>query len=97
MAALLAPGVAAARDAAYSYDVPVEARSPWPEMRRAARNTAASPIRARYHGDRPWSFTTARGIFSTPVIGGDGTIYVGSADRYFYALRPDSRLARRSG
>ena len=33
-----------------------------------------------------------RGIFSTPVIGGDGTVYVGSADHYFYALRPDGRL-----
>jgi outer membrane protein assembly factor BamB len=87
--ALLAQGVAAAQVRAFSYDVPVQARSPWPEMRRDSRNTAASPIRARYRGDRPWSFATARGIFSTPVIGGDGTIYVGSADHYFYALRPD--------
>jgi outer membrane protein assembly factor BamB len=61
-------------------------------MRRDSRNTAASPIRAHYSGDQPWSLATGRGIFSTPVIGGNGTVYVGSADRYFYALRPDGRV-----
>ena len=70
----------------FSYDVPVLAGSPWPEMRRDSRNTAESPIRGRYRGDRPWSCRTGRGIFSTPVIGDDGTAYVGSADGYFYAL-----------
>jgi outer membrane protein assembly factor BamB len=75
----------------FSYDVPVLAASPWPEMRRDSRNTGSSPIRGRYRGDRPWSFRTARGIFSTPVIGDDGTVYVGSADGYFYALGTDGR------
>jgi outer membrane protein assembly factor BamB len=77
---------------AFSYEVPVPKRSPWPEMRRDSRNTGASPIRAHWGGDRPWSFATARGIFSTPVIGGNGTVYIGSADHYFYALRPDGRV-----
>jgi len=67
----------------FSYDVPVQAKSPWPEMRRDSRNTASSPVRDRYLGGRPWAFATKRGIFSTPVIGGDNTIYVGSADRNF--------------
>jgi outer membrane protein assembly factor BamB len=57
-------------------------------MRRDSRNTGASPIRGRYRGGRPWSFATGRGIFSTPVIGGDGAVYFGSADGYFYALGP---------
>ena len=65
--------------------IPLDASSPWPEMRHDSRNTGVSPIVARYHGDRPWAFRTGRGIFSTPVIGGDGTVYVGSADTYFYA------------
>ena len=83
------PGPAAA---ATSPTVPLDSSSPWPEMRRDSRNTGSSPIVARYHGDRPWSFKTARGIFSTPVIGGDGTIYVGSADTYFYAISKSGRL-----
>ena len=72
--------------------VPLDAGSPWPEMRHDSRNTGQSPIVARYHGDRPWVFRTGRGIFSTPIIGADGTIYIGSADTYFYAIKPDGRL-----
>ena len=78
--------------AATSPTVPLDSSSPWPEMRHDSRNTGSSPIVARYRGDRPWSFKTARGIFSTPVIGGDGTIYVGSADTYFYAISTSGRL-----
>ncbi len=68
------------------------ALSPWPEMRHDKRNTGLSPIVARFHGDRPWAFKTGRGIFSTPVIGGDGTVYVGSGDSWFYAIRPSGTL-----
>jgi outer membrane protein assembly factor BamB len=82
--ALAAPGGAAA----YRYEVPVQASSPWPEMRHDHRNTASSPVRARYRGHRPWALRTGKGIFSTPFVGGDGTVYVGSADARFYALRP---------
>jgi outer membrane protein assembly factor BamB len=91
-AALAIALVAADQASAFTYDVPVQASSPWPEMRRDSRNTANSPTHARYRGDRPWSFATARGIFSTPVIGGNGTVYVGSADQSFYALRSDGRV-----
>ena len=61
-------------------------------MRHDPRNTGRSEIVARYRGDRPWTFETGRGVFSTPVIGGDGTVYVGSADSYFYAIGLDGKL-----
>ena len=87
---------APARGHVYAYDVPVLAGSPWPEMRRDSRNTAESPIRGRYRsGEKPWAFKTGRGIFSTPVIGDDGTVYVGSADGNFYALGEDGEPAWR--
>ncbi len=70
----------------------LDTASPWPEMHHDSHNTGVSPIVGRYHGDRPWAFRTGRGIFSTPVIGGDGTIYVGSADTYFYAIGAGGRL-----
>ncbi|MFN8161687.1 MAG: PQQ-binding-like beta-propeller repeat protein [Solirubrobacterales bacterium] len=89
---LLAPVPALAKSHGFHYAVPVQQTSPWPEMRRDSRNTGASPIRARYRGGRPWRFRTLRGIFSTPVIGGDGTVYVGSADHDFYALGPGGGL-----
>ena len=66
---------------------PVGGEPSWPSMRHDTRNTGATGIAAAYApGARPWTFATAKGIFSTPVIGGDGTAYVGSADTTFYAL-----------
>jgi outer membrane protein assembly factor BamB len=62
-------------------------------MRHDARNTGATNLRGiARKGDRPWAFATRKGIFSTPVIGADGGVYAGSADRFFYALAPDGRL-----
>lgn len=66
--------------------VPFDPSSPWPVMRHDERNTGESPIGARYTGDRPWSYATGKAIFSTPVLGGNGTVYVGSADGYLYAI-----------
>ncbi|MGA1826481.1 MAG: PQQ-binding-like beta-propeller repeat protein [bacterium] len=56
--------------------------------------------RSPYEGpDTPaleWTYTTNdTGFFytdSNPVIGADGTIYVGSSDSYFYAINPDGKL-----
>jgi outer membrane protein assembly factor BamB len=86
--AIVCTGAACAKAA----PVPLDAASPWPEMRHDSRNTGASEIAAHYSGGRPWAFATGRGIFSTPVLGGDGTVYVGSGDTYFYAVGPDGRL-----
>ena len=91
LAAALAPAGAQAAPApartTYAYDVPTQSTSPWPSMRRDRRNTGASPIAGVYRkGDRPWRLETGKGIFSTPVLGGDGAVYVGSADGNFYAL-----------
>jgi outer membrane protein assembly factor BamB len=61
-------------------------------MRHDRRNSGSTDIRGRYHrGDRPWSFRTGKGVFSTPVIGRDETVYAGSADTWFYALGPNGR------
>ena len=76
----------------FNYDVPVDPAAPWPLFRRDRRNTGQSALPATYAGDRPWSFATGKGIFSTPVIDGDGTVYVGSADHSFYAINVDGTL-----
>lgn len=80
----------------YSYDVPTSASSPWPMMRRTAANDGRStviPPRTAASGEAPWRYPTGKGIFSVPVIGEDGRVLVGSADRTFYAIEPDGRLA----
>ena len=73
----------------YGYEVPVQAASPWPLFRRDHRNSGRSPIKAAYHGDKPWVFATGKGVFSSPVIDASGVIYIGSADKNFYAINPD--------
>ena len=37
-----------------------------------------------------WAFE-ARPVFTSPAIGSDGTVYVGSADKKLYAIKTDSK------
>ncbi|MBK9180530.1 MAG: PQQ-binding-like beta-propeller repeat protein [Acidimicrobiales bacterium] len=76
----------------YRYDVPLDPQSPWPKFRANSRQTGASAVAGEDTGAEPWTFPTGKGVFSTPVVGGDGTVYVGSADRSFYAIAPDGTL-----
>jgi outer membrane protein assembly factor BamB len=79
--------------APYQYDVALDPTSPWPKFRRTSRQDGRSPVVPTLAGGHLWTFQTGKGIFSTPVVDGDGTIYVGSADRTFYAIRADGTLA----
>src|SRR5436305_1627844 len=94
-AVCLASAAGATAAPGFHYAVPVQQSSPWPTMRRDLRNTASSPIVGRYRGGLPWAFKTGKGIFSTPVIGGNGTAYFGSADTYFYAINTAGKLVWR--
>ena len=62
--------------------------APWPAMRGRAGNTGfgAGLLNAptTHAPVRIWS--TGNGVFSTPIIGPNETIYVGSADKNFYAF-----------
>ena len=78
--------------APYAYDVPLDPLSPWPKFRRTSRQDGRSPVTPSLTGGHLWTFHTGKGIFSTPVIDGDGTVYVGSADRTFYAIARDGSL-----
>jgi len=37
-----------------------------------------------------WEFETGGGVFSSPAIGSDGTVYVGSVDKKLYAINGKS-------
>jgi outer membrane protein assembly factor BamB len=43
-------------------------------------------------GSEKWSFVTEGNVLSTPTIGADGTIYIGSDDNKLYAINPDGSL-----
>src|ERR1019366_4308785 len=40
-------------------------------------------------GTQKWKFTTGAAVTSSPAVGGDGTIYIGSDDGNVYPLHPD--------
>jgi len=40
-------------------------------------------------GDTSWRYLTGGEIISSPAIGADGTIYMGSYDHLLYAVNPD--------
>ena len=77
---------------AAAYDVPLDPHSPWPKFRRDARQTGLGAVRPHRSALRPWAFRTGRGVFSSPVVAGGGTVYVGSADQRFYAVSRTGRL-----
>jgi len=42
-------------------------------------------------GTKLWEFETGGDVGSSPAIGSDGTVYVGSYDKKLYAFRTDSK------
>jgi outer membrane protein assembly factor BamB len=81
-----APTAAPTQPPTFSYEVPLDPLSPWPKFRRNAVQNGRSPVRPNDSGAVPWTFHTGKGIFSTPVIDGEGNVYIGSADHVFYAI-----------
>jgi outer membrane protein assembly factor BamB len=73
----------------YDYGVPLAPSSPWPKFRRTARQDGRAPVVAGANGRAPWRFPTGKGIFSSPVIDGEGTVYIGSASGVFHAIDHD--------
>ncbi len=75
----------------FAYDNAVLPTSPWPMFRRTTHNDGRSPVLPDVSGRAPWAFHTGKGMFHAPVIGGDGTVYMGSADTNFYAIGKDGK------
>ena len=54
--------------------------------------TKPEPIKARAAaGVKLWEFETGSFVNSSPAIGSDGTVYVGSLDNKLYAIKTDSK------
>ncbi|RLI66985.1 MAG: hypothetical protein DRO88_00435 [Promethearchaeia archaeon] len=77
----------------YQYDIPLDPESPWPKFRANSLSNGRSQIIPTMNESlQPWTYRTGKGIFSSPVIDKDGTVYIGSADHFFYAINRSGGL-----
>ena len=65
------------------------ATSPQPKFHHDANNTGQSEFKGPQTNTTKWKYTTGGGILSSPIIGSDGSIYIGSEDGNLYALYPN--------
>jgi outer membrane protein assembly factor BamB len=52
----------------------------------------SSPLLAQVDGTVKWGYETGNPVYSSPAIGADGTIYVGSTDFNLHAINPNGTL-----
>jgi outer membrane protein assembly factor BamB len=72
---------------------PQLANSPWPMFRQNIRHTGLSPYDTSENGGKlVWKYETKGVVESSPTIGSDGTIYIGSKDHHLYAINADGTL-----
>ena len=65
-------------------------RGDWWMFHHDLQHTGRSPFIGPASPEQLWAFFPTRGyIYSSPAIGSDGTIYIGSSDDNLYALNPD--------
>lgn len=58
------------------------------QYRGSARHTGRSSFAGPGRAERFWAFETEGHVVGQPVVGPDGTVYVGSRDHHLYALTP---------
>ena len=64
----------------------------WPMYHHDLNHTGLSPYTGPDTNATKWIYTTGGGIRSPPVVGADGTIYVGSKDDKLHAIYPNGTL-----
>jgi len=67
------------------------ARTPWPTWRGNNRRTGCSPFEGPDLRHIQWLVPTEGLVESSPAIGPDGTVYIGSHDMALYAFSPAGR------
>ena len=69
------------------------ADTPWPMFRRDAGHTGQSVYEGPSIPALAWSYGTGGYVISSPALGSDGRVYVGSYDNNIHAVNPDGTLA----
>ena len=63
-------------------------RALWPKMGHDSMNRGRTSSFGPATNNVAWKFQTGGAVQSSPVVGSDGTVYVGASDNYFYAISP---------
>ncbi len=72
-----------------SSSIAISSASPWPKFHDGIQSTGLSPINtSAITGTVKWKSHTNNSVYSSPAIGSDGTVYIGSQDNNVYALNP---------
>ncbi|MCX5894202.1 MAG: PQQ-binding-like beta-propeller repeat protein, partial [Proteobacteria bacterium] len=72
-----------------NFTVSILAALPWSMFRHDPQHSGRSPYTGPQTPVKKWEFATGNYVFSSPAIGSDGTVYVGSADNKLYAISAD--------
>jgi len=87
-----APTTAISADGGFEYTIPLDSSSPWAKFRANDLQNGRTPVVPAENEKQPWVYQTGKGIFSSPVIDGDGNCYIGSADTNFFCFNPDGSV-----
>ena len=63
----------------------------WSMFKYDSKRTGRCPYSGAQEAVQKWQFETGYMIDTSPAIGSDGTIYVGSCDGNLYAIKPDGK------
>ena len=72
----------------------LQAGAAWPMRGYCPTHIGRSPYLGPQTPTLKWKFATGKGNGGSPVVGADGTVYVGSGNRHFYALDGRSGTAK---
>ena len=70
----------------------VSQANPWPMFGHDSRRTGQSSFDGPENPALRWRHQTGGRVESSPIIGSDGAVYIGSRDNFIYAINPDSTL-----
>ena len=69
------------------------ADTPWPMFHHDVRHTGRSEYAGPSNPEFAWSYETGSSVYSSPALGSDGRVYVGSYDNMLYAVASDGALS----
>jgi hypothetical protein len=64
----------------------IESKPAWPMFMHDRQHTGRSKYKGAQQAIMKWQFKAGDEVSSSPAIGADGTVYVGSCDHYLYAF-----------